>query len=136
MVDLPFVPVMAMKGASEAIVRRSRQNSSISPMISMPAAFAFFHRPVRGGMGEGHARRKHQRGEARPVRRGEVDDGHARGRGLGALGLRIVPGRDLGPSGDQRPRGGEARSAEPEQGDRPPGECRGGRHRGLSLSAA
>ena len=40
-VDLPLVPVMARKGASGAILARSRQNSSTSPMISTPAARAF-----------------------------------------------------------------------------------------------
>src|SRR6056297_3637254 len=40
-VDLPLVPVIAMKGASGASFARSRQNSSISPMISTPAACAF-----------------------------------------------------------------------------------------------
>src|SRR5215207_5122894 len=39
-VDLPFVPVMATKGAAGAILPRSRQNSSMSPMISTPARFA------------------------------------------------------------------------------------------------
>ena len=39
-VDLPLVPVMATNGASGASFARSRQNSSMSPMISTPAAFA------------------------------------------------------------------------------------------------
>ncbi|MNL27815.1 hypothetical protein D3C87_1494320 [compost metagenome] len=39
-VDLPFVPVMAMKGQSGACARRSRMKSSISPIISTPAARA------------------------------------------------------------------------------------------------
>ena len=39
-VDLPLVPVMAMKGASGASFARSIQNSSTSPMIWMPAARA------------------------------------------------------------------------------------------------
>ncbi len=41
-VDLPFVPVMATSGASGAIAARSRQKSSMSPMISTPAAVASF----------------------------------------------------------------------------------------------
>ncbi len=36
-VDLPFVPVMAAKGASGQICARTRQNNSTSPMISIPA---------------------------------------------------------------------------------------------------
>jgi hypothetical protein len=36
-VDLPLVPVMAMKGEPGASLRRSRTNSSMSPMISTPA---------------------------------------------------------------------------------------------------
>ena len=39
-VDLPLVPVMAMNGANGTWRRRSRQNNSMSPMISMPAALA------------------------------------------------------------------------------------------------
>src|ERR1700733_11863977 len=39
-VDLPLVPVMATNGASGAWRRRSRQNSSISPMTSTPACRA------------------------------------------------------------------------------------------------
>src|SRR5690606_100426 len=35
-VDLPLVPVMATKGERGACARRSRQNSSMSPMTSMP----------------------------------------------------------------------------------------------------
>ena len=41
-VDLPLVPVIAMNGAFGAIFARSRQNSSMSPMISTPAARASF----------------------------------------------------------------------------------------------
>ena len=40
-VDLPLVPVMATNGASGALLARSRANSSMSPMISTPAARAF-----------------------------------------------------------------------------------------------
>src|SRR5580658_8266160 len=39
-VDLPLVPVMATNGASGAWRRRSRQNSSISPITSTPACRA------------------------------------------------------------------------------------------------
>src|ERR1700676_5460846 len=39
-VDLPLVPVMATNGASGAWRRRSRQNSSISPITSTPACCA------------------------------------------------------------------------------------------------
>src|SRR3984893_2980579 len=39
-VDLPLVPVMATNGASGAWRRRSRQNSSMSPITSMPACCA------------------------------------------------------------------------------------------------
>ena len=36
-VDLPLVPVMATNGASGALLRRSRQNSSMSPITSTAA---------------------------------------------------------------------------------------------------
>jgi len=39
-VDLPLVPVMATNGASGACARRSRQNSSMSPITSTAAACA------------------------------------------------------------------------------------------------
>ena len=39
-VDLPLVPVIATKGAPGAVFSRSRPNSSMSPMISTPAACA------------------------------------------------------------------------------------------------
>ena len=39
-VDLPLVPVMAMKGAACASRRRSRQNSSMSPITGTPALCA------------------------------------------------------------------------------------------------
>ncbi len=68
-VDLPLVPVMAMKGASGACAMRSRQNSSMSPMTSTPAPRAQFHRPVRLRMRQRHARRQHEGGEGRPSRR-------------------------------------------------------------------
>src|SRR4051812_4814200 len=40
-VDLPLVPVMATNGASGACRRRSRQNSSMSPITSIAASRAF-----------------------------------------------------------------------------------------------
>src|SRR3990170_1605176 len=39
-VDLPLVPVTATNGASGQLLARSRQKSSMSPMISTPAARA------------------------------------------------------------------------------------------------
>ena len=73
-VDLPLVPVMATKGDVPAPGRlaRSRQNSSMSPITSTPAALRQPDRPVRFGMGQRHARRQHQRGEPRPVRGPQV----------------------------------------------------------------
>jgi hypothetical protein len=63
---LPLVPVMATNGASGACARRSRQNSSMSPITST-AARAQPDRPVRRRMGQRHAGRQHQRGDPRPV---------------------------------------------------------------------
>ena len=56
-VDLPFVPVMATNGRP-AVWRRSRQNSSMSPMISTPAPARKLHRPdaARDGSAERRAR--------------------------------------------------------------------------------
>ena len=47
-VDLPLVPVMATNGRIGTAARaRSRQNSSMSPMISTPAASRLRNRPMR-----------------------------------------------------------------------------------------
>ena len=55
-VDLPLVPVMATNGAFGAWRRRSRQNSSMSPITSTAAARASPTDPVRRRMGQRHAR--------------------------------------------------------------------------------
>jgi hypothetical protein len=61
------------------------------------------HDPVRLGMGERHARRQHQGGEAAPVGGRQVlhRDAGVCGR-LASRGA-VVAGHDLGPAGDQRP---------------------------------
>jgi hypothetical protein len=41
-VDLPLVPVIATNGAAGATARRSRANSSMSPITSTPASRAIF----------------------------------------------------------------------------------------------
>src|SRR5271169_635437 len=48
-VDFPFVPVIATKGAAGARAARSRAKSSMSPTITRPAAFA--HSTVQCGLG-------------------------------------------------------------------------------------
>ena len=63
-VDLPLVPVMATSGQRAPDLARSRQNNSMSPMISTPALRASATRPMRLRMRERHARRQHQRGDA------------------------------------------------------------------------
>ncbi len=124
-VDLPLVPVMATNGASGTFAARSRQNISMSPMISTPAASARLHRPVRLGMGQRHARRQHQRGEAAPVGAPEIDDRDALGRGRRHAVSRLSSqAATIGAAGGQR-RGGAPAAAEAEDGDLPSSEARG-----------
>eukprot|EP01037_Dinobryon_pediforme_P019780 gene19779-20255_t len=58
--------------------------------------------PVRLGMGERHAGRQHEGGEARPVGRAQVLDIDAGGAGGIAPGLAVVPGDDIRATGDER----------------------------------
>ena len=62
-VDLPLVPVIATNGEPGATFARSRQNSSMSPMISTPACLRQLDRPMRLRMGQRHAGRQHERCE-------------------------------------------------------------------------
>src|SRR5690606_19893899 len=76
-------------------------------------------RPVRLRVRQRHARREHQGGEPAPVGGGEVRQRQPCGFGGGAARRPVVPQRDLGAAGDQRARGGEARTGQAEHGDRP-----------------
>ncbi len=60
------------------------------------------NRPVRHGMGERHARRQHQRGEALPVGNAQVDDRDAGGARRGNRIFIVVPGGNRRPAGDER----------------------------------
>ena len=127
-VDLPLVPVMATNGASGASFARSRQNSSMSPMISTPAAFASLADQCGSGWVSGTPGREDERGEARPV-------GGAKIGGLDPLPLRlrhrfgaVVAGNDARPAALQRQRRREPRAAESEERDGAAGEGGGGGH--------
>ena len=114
-VDLPLVPVMATNGDFGARERR---------------------RPVRRGMGERHAGREHQRGDARPVDLAQVG---GRDAGAGRLddGVRaVVPADDVGAAREQRARARQPRPAEAENGDLPSGESSNGdHHRNFSVDS-
>ena len=103
-VDLPLVPVMATKGAAGAILARSRQKSSMSPMISTPAALAELDRPVRLGMGQRHARRRARaRRSRRQSRVAQIVDRRSPSRPrLPRAGRRVVPGQHAGAAGGER----------------------------------
>ena len=117
-VDLPLVPVMAMKGASGAIFARSRQNSSMSPITSTPLALA--SSTVQCGFGwvsgtPGASTSAAKRRQSASRRSSTAKPSRAR---LVELRRRIVPDDRLGAAGTQRPRRREARSAEPEHRER------------------
>ena len=122
-VDLPLVPVIATNGAAGARRRRSRQNSSMSPMISTPVRAGQFDHPVRLRMRQRNAGRQHQRGDFRPV-----DGAQVRRRDAGAGRLRhavgaVVAGDHIGAARQQRAGACQSRSAEPEQRHLASGEC-------------
>ena len=114
-VDLPLVPVMATNGACGASLRRSRQNSSTSPMISTPALARQLHRPVRLGWVSGTPGASSSAANLRPVELAQVGGGDA---GRARLRRRcfgvVVEGDDLGAAGDQRLRARQPRAAEAE----------------------
>ena len=127
-VDLPLVPVMATNGASGASFARSRQNSSMSPMISTPAAFASLADQCGSGWVSGTPgeRISAAKRDQSAVRRSAVSIPCACGlrHRLGA----VVAGDDPRPAGLQRQRRREPRAAEPEQRDGAAGEGGGGGH--------
>ena len=88
---------------------RSRQNNSMSPMISTSALRASADRPMRRRMGERHAGRQHQRGDVRPIELAQILRLEAGGVRLGQLLLVVVEDDDLGAACDQRARRQQAR---------------------------
>ena len=116
-VDLPLVPVMATNGASVRCARRSRQNSSMSPITSTPAARASATDPVRRRMRQRHAGRQHQRRDARPIDLAQIGGRNAgAGRLRDGLGV-VVPADDVGAAGEQRARARQPRAAQAEHRD-------------------
>ena len=121
-VDLPLVPVMATNGASGALLARSRANSSMSPMISTPAALALCTVQCGSGCVSGtpgastSAANRLQSAVARsstakPARRRRLAARHA-----------VVGRHHRRAAGRQRAAAREPRHAEPEHGNRSPGE--------------
>ena len=86
-------------------------------------------RPMRLGMGQRHAGREHERGEARPIGLPEIACADALGPRRFQAGGAVVAGDDLCAARLQRQRRHEARTAEPEQRDRLAGEGGDRRHR-------
>ena len=109
-VDLPLVPVMAMNGASGAMCRRSRQNSSMSPITSAPALRA--SSTVQCGSGcvsgtPGASTSAAIFDQSAVAQIGRRDAGRV---GLGdAFGV-VVAGDDLGAAREQRAGARKARS--------------------------
>ena len=75
------------------------------------------HRPVRLRVGERHAGREHQRGEALPVGDAQILDRNAGAPRRRDRRRAVVPGGDTGAAGDQRQRGRAAALAEAEDRD-------------------
>ena len=78
MVDLPLVPVMAKNGASRRTAGAlAAEELDVADHLD-PGSARVVHGPVRLGMGERHAGRQDQGGEARPVAGREIHDVSAR----------------------------------------------------------
>ena len=90
--------------------------------------------PVRAGMGQGNARRQHQRRELPEIGGGEIADRDAGGSRSGAGIGAIVAGHHLGAARHQGGGAGEARAGEAEQRDPSALEAGGGEHGGPHLS--
>ena len=122
-VDLPLVPVMATNGAWGACARRSRQNSSMSPITSTAMARASPTDQCGRRMGQRHARRQHQRRDLRPVKFAQIGDRNAGARRIGDAFRTVIPADDVGTAGEQRARRDKPRAAEPEHRDLAAGKC-------------
>ena len=118
-VDLPFVPVIAMNGQSGACARRSRTKSSMSPRTGTSAAAREIDRPVRLRMGQRHARRQDEGCKRPPVDVAEVGGGDPLRPGRRDAIRIVVVRHEIGAAGHQRAGGGEPGPAEPEKGDAP-----------------
>ena len=134
-VDLPLVPVMATNGEFGASLRRSRQNSSTSPITSTLAFFASTTDQCGAGCVSGTPgvsssadifdqsilRRS---AVAMPAARAFVDAGRA-----------VVEGDHLGAARDQSLRARQPRAAEPEQRDLLSSKAGDRDHRSLSVAS-
>ena len=132
-VDLPLVPVMATKGASGQLAARSRQNSSMSPMISTPAALALATVQCGSGWVSGTPGASTRAAKRLQSASAEVLHAEARRRGRLPAARRVVGGDDGRAAGQQRAAGGQPRAPEAEHGNGPAGECGDRGHAG-SLS--
>ncbi len=119
-VDLPLVPVMATtlgRRCSGAGGHGAGEQLDVAEDLDAGGA-GLLHRPVRRGMGQRHARRQHQGGEARPVGAGA---GRPAAKPSAAAASRAAAlssqAATRGAAGDQGARGGQARAAQAEHGD-------------------
>ncbi len=134
-VDLPLVPVMATNGERGARLRRSRQNSSMSPITSTPACCASVTLQCGSGCVSGtpgassSAETFDQSSERRSA---VVMPAAAALASDAALSSNAI---DVRAAGLERLRAGQSRAAEPEQGDGLPGKAGGGDHRSLSVAS-
>ncbi len=127
-VDLPFVPVMAMSGASGAIAARSRQKSSMSPMISTPAAVASFADQCGSGWVSGTPGVSTSDAISDQSMTAKLRDLVTRRASLVARRLGIVPHDHACSTGPEGLGGRKAGTAEPEQGQRASLAMRDRRH--------
>ena len=87
-----------------------------------------FHRPMRLGMRQRHARRQHEARKPAPVGRPQVARRNARGGGPVHAFRIVVPGEYLGSAFDQGVAGGNPRAAKPEERDLFSGKSARGDH--------
>ncbi len=116
-VDLPLVPVMATNGAFGACARRSRQNSSMSPITSTAAACASPTDQCGAGCVSGTPGASTSAEILRPVDLPQVGGRDAGRRRLGDRVGVVVPADDVGAAGEQRAGARQPRAAEAEDGD-------------------
>ena len=93
-------------------------------------------RPMRGRVGQRHARREHEQLEAAPIGPREIDQRKACGGSAFSGGGAVVPSRHLGAARNQRPRGRQSRAAETEEGDALTAHGLDRRHAHLSFNEA
>ena len=117
-VDLPFVPVIAMNG-SLGCAQSPLAGEHFDVADDLDTALARLDDcPMRLGMRQRHPRRQHQCRKSRPVDRREVDERDTLTSCRLTPRRAVIPRCDVGAAFEQRARGSGPRSAETEDSNR------------------